>query len=125
MVDRVELALRDEVPQVGDLDDRPPIRFDEPSNGSHESVRVRYMSQDVVRVEHIGPLALLHETVGERLGQEGVERRKASLHGDPRRAFGWIDPEDRNPEFMVLPEQVPVVGSGLDDEAVLTEGPTL
>ena len=91
VVDRVELCVLDEVAQVGDLDDRDAIVFEDRLDPAHEAVGVGDVGQHVVAVDDAGAYAVSPESPGELLGEELVVGRDPLLPSRFDRALRGVD----------------------------------
>ena len=58
MIDGVELALLDQVDNVGRFDDGDAVGFQQGFDAVHETVQVGHVREHIVGQEHIGFLAL-------------------------------------------------------------------
>ena len=58
VVDRVELAVVDQVADIGRLDHRHAVVLEQRRDAGDEAVGVRHVRQDVVGVDDVGPAAL-------------------------------------------------------------------
>ena len=121
VIDRVELAVFDEVANVGVLDRDDPVVGDKGPHARDEAVEVGHVGHDVVRDDHVGPEPFRPEPLGQLDAEELAQRR------DPLRLRGvgligrGVDAEHADPALGEVPEQVAVVAGDLHDEAVRTQ----
>ena len=116
MVDRVELALLDQVGEVGHFQHGKARGLQQQRDARDQAVQVRDVRQDVVGEDQVGHAAFIAQLLGERAAEEGVEGRHAGgdrgLRGRPCR----IDPQDRHAARDEVAQQVAVVAGDLDHQ---------
>ena len=94
VVDGVELAMLDQVADVGELEDPNAIVLEQDFDAIDEAVGVGDMREHIVADDHVGALAFVAELGGQVLAEEVIERGDADLDGGFGRSFG----RDRCPE---------------------------
>jgi hypothetical protein len=123
VIDRVELAMVDEVLHVRELQHRDAVVFEEPPDAGHEVVLVGDVREHVVADDDVGLDAVGDEFVGVFEAEEALLRGYANLARRSRGTRRRIDTEDRNTLFHEVAEQVPVVAGDLDDQRLGIEIP--
>ncbi len=118
VVDRVELAVIDQIPHVGRFDHGDAGVFEQCGDAGHETVGVGHVCQHVVGVNHVGSLALRGELCGELRAEEG-QQRIDTLGASRRYGTGSrVDAQHRDAPGVVVLQQVAVVAGELDDQAL-------
>ena len=115
MVDRVELALADELQEVRELEAGDAGRLEQQREAAHEVVDVRHVRQHVVRHHQVRLLAAGAQPLGERHAEEFLDDRKAAGARRRRGARGRLDAEALDAAASHVLQQVAVVGGDLDD----------
>src|SRR6266540_971044 len=123
VVDGVELEPGDHLAEVGHLDDRRAALLEQHGEPRDEAVQVGHVREHVVRVDHVGALALGDELAREVDPEELRDRGDAALHRYLRDVARGLDPEHRDGRSLVVLEQVPVIARHLDREAPRPEVP--
>ncbi len=121
VVDRIKLAVIDEILDVRHLDDCPAILLEQHRDAGHESVQIRHVGQYVVGDDHLRRLALAAQLGGQILREEPAERVDASLPCSPHGSVRRIDAQDRNAPVHEIPQKIPVVTGQFDNQAVRAE----
>ena len=73
VVDRVELAVIDQITHIGVLDRDQPSRCKQGFHPRCEPVEVWHMSEHIVSDDDIGLLTVGHQLVGELLAEEPTD----------------------------------------------------
>ena len=121
MIDRIEFAMLDKIEQVGNLDNENSVLLEKQRNAINEAAKICDMREDVVGEENIRPLSLLQQLLRQPQGEEGVERVDAPLERRGSRSLRRVNAQNRNVPGHEMPQQVPVVGSGFDNQAFGSE----
>src|SRR5687767_12255441 len=93
VVDGVELAMVDEVPDVRRFDNGHAVVLEQGSNSGDHALGVGYVPQDVVGVNHISTFRVCGERVGQFAAKEALVNRHSRLAGGRRGPGCWIDAE--------------------------------
>src|ERR1700737_360972 len=78
VVDGVELAPVDKVPDVGNLDDGDPRIFQDVGHPADHAIQVRDVRQHVVRMEDVSLLPSTAQAAAQLRAEEVAERRNAA-----------------------------------------------
>src|SRR6266850_3134197 len=109
--------MLNKVEQVGYLDNKHSVFLEKECNAVNEAAKVCYMCENVVGEEDIRSLPLLKQLLRQPLGEEGVERVDAPFKRRRGRPLRRVNAQDWNVLGNEVPQQVAVVGSGLDNQA--------
>ncbi len=119
VVDRVELDLVDELPDVRNLDHGDAVRLQEPGDALDEPVEIGNVRENVVCVDDVCTSPLVDETRGQLATEELDDRRDPTLAfgncGDVRRR---LDTQHGDAGLLVVLEKVAVVAGDLDGQAL-------
>ena len=117
VIDRVELAVLDQVDHVGHLENRDPAGLLQ-QNGypRHQAIEVRHMGEHVIGDDQIGGATLGPEPAGEGAPEEILERRHSGLDGGCGRCRRGIDAEHGNAALDEVLQHVAVVAGDLDHQ---------
>ena len=114
----VELVLVEQVLEVRKLKRGDAGRREQRGEARHEVVDVRHVGQNVVGCHEIGPAALAHQSRGQRHAEELADHIDLLFPGGGGGACRRLDPKTGNASCLHILQQVAVVGSDLDDEAL-------
>ena len=114
MVDRVELILVHQPPQVRKFHRHDPVWSEKDLQASHEIVDVGHVREHVVSDDQIRGSGVADEIAGGLPPEETDDRRHAALHGRFRHVGGGLDAEHGNPLLDEVLEQIAVVRGDLD-----------
>src|SRR6185312_3752058 len=118
VIDRVELAVIDEIAHVRCFDDCNTIVLQQRRDAGNEAVRVGDVGQDVVGVNDVRDLALPGEIPRELRSKKGLERVDAALARDRDRAWCGIDAQHGYAALPIELQQITVIAGELDDQAL-------
>ena len=118
MVDRVELAVVDQIDQIGHLQDRDAVLFEQGGDALDQAVQVGHVGEHVVGEDHVGAPALGLEPGRELAAEEFDQGRYAGPDRGRRRGLGGIDAQDRDAALDEVAQQVAVVAGDLDHQRV-------
>ncbi len=121
VIDRVELAVIDQILDVRRFDYRDSVILQQRRDSFHEAVGVGHVREHVVAVNDVGSLALRDQLRGELVTEERQQRIDALGPRGFNGARGGIDAEHRDPAGLVILEQIPIVARKLDDQAAGSE----
>src|SRR6266436_3081987 len=93
VIDRVELALLDEIGGVGEFDDDASSGFEERPQAGDKIVRVGYVGKNVVAEDQVGFATGVCQFLGEVVSEEFHECLDAFLAGDQGDIGGRLDAE--------------------------------
>ena len=116
MVDRVELAVVDQIDQIGHLQDRDAVLFEQGRDALDQAVEVGDVGQHVVGDDHVGAPALGLEPGRDLATEELVEGRDPGADRGRRRRLGRIDALDRDAALDEVAQKVAVVARDLDHQ---------
>src|SRR6516165_5215101 len=122
VIDGVELAAIDHVPDIGHLERRQAVFLQQRVDSLYEAMSISDVSEDVVTDDQIGALAvrlqLRCQLPREKRGQRGHAccSRSLSLFA------GRIDAEHRHSFYHEILEEVAIIARQLDDQAAGTQG---
>ena len=122
VVDRVELAVVDQVLDVRVLDRRQPVVGEQDRESLDEAVQRRRVRHDVVRDDQVGAPSLAAQPPREVGVEELAQRRHAGVLGGSGLVGRRVDPEHGHVALHEVPEEVPVVRGDLDDERTRRRG---
>ena len=115
VVDRVELVLRDQVEQVGELERDHAVGLERDAQAADEIVDARHVGEDVVAEEKVGRRAVGGELLRGLHAEELHEARDLPfLAGDLRDVRRGLDAEHRDAPGLEMLQQVAVVARDLD-----------
>ena len=123
VVDRVKLAVVDQILNVRDFDDDHTVFLQEDPDTFHEPVEVGDVGQDVVGDDHVRSDAFVAQPRGQLITEEGAQGPNPGLLGNPGRSLRRIDPKDRDAPLHEVLQHIPIVARELHDEAVRAELP--
>jgi hypothetical protein len=118
VVNRVELAVLDEVAHVRAFDDRDSTAVEHRRKTGNDTIQVGHVREDIVRVNDVGAKPLRRELVGELIAEEANDGSNPLLLRDLCDVLCRFDPEDRNAASLVVLQEVTVVAGDLGREAV-------
>ena len=125
VVDRVELAVVDQVADVGVLDRGDAVVREQDRDALHEAVESRHVRHHVVGDDHVGARAGVDEPPRQVGAEELAQGRHAGGLRRVRLLGRRVDAEHRHALLDEVAQQVAVVAGELDDEAVAPEAPFL
>ncbi len=119
VIDRVELIVVEELHQMGELERTGPRRLEDDGDAGDERVQIGHLREHVVAQHHVRD-----SSGGAKLACGSfVEERHHGFHAPLACRLGYVcrglDAETGNPPFDEVLQEVAVVASELDDEAVL------
>ena len=117
VIDRVELAVVDQVAHVVHLDHGDAVVLEQRRDSVDESVRVRDVREHVVGMHDIGPAALGDELCRQLTAEELLPRVDAFVPRSRRRPRRRLDPEHLDSGSHVVLQQIAVVARELDHKA--------
>ena len=117
VVNRVELILRHEPHQMGELQRDHPAWGEHDFHSGDEVVDVGHLREHVVADEQVGLPSLGDERARGLAPEELEERRHPSGNGGLGDIHGGLDPERRNAACHEVLEQIAVVARDLDHMA--------
>src|SRR6516162_7917287 len=121
VIDGVELAAIDHVPDIGHLERRQAVFLQQRVDSLYEAMSIGHVSEDVVTDDQIGALAarlqLRRQHACKKRGQRGHAGCPRSLSLLP----GRIDAQYRHSFFHEILKKVSIVASQLDDQAAGTQ----
>ena len=118
VIDGVELAMVEQVLQVGRLDHGDAAGLHQDGDPLDEAVEVRHVGQHVVRMNDVGALSLGREPRGQILAEEFDDGGNAALFGFACDVGRRLDPQYRDGRLGVVLEQVAVIAGDLDHQAL-------
>src|SRR5215471_795004 len=121
VINGVELAAVDHVPDVRHLESRQSVFLQQRVDSLYEAMGIGHVSEDVVTDDQIGALAsrlqLRRQLARKKRGQRGHACCSRSLS----LLAGRIDAEHRHSFFHEILEEVAIVARQLDDQAAGTQ----
>jgi len=121
VVDGVELVLRHEPAQMRELHGRRAARFQEAPNPFHEVARVGRVRQHVIADDEVRGGPLPAQRIGQARAPERDQRLDALGSRRLRDVARGLDAQAGNAPFREVVQEVPVIRSDLDHEAVRAE----
>ena len=119
VINGVELALLDELKQMGELHRDNAVILQRAFQSLYEIVDLRNMGKDIVADDQIGLYALPDQSLLCKIGAEEIDDGVDSfLDGDRGGVGSGVDPQNRYIPFLEILQQVAVIGSDLDDLSV-------
>ena len=116
VVDRVELVLGDEAPEMRDLDGHNPVRCQQMGDAGNEVVELGHLRQHVIGDDQVG-VALLRRNLVRHLGAEEGDARGHALGASRRRHVGRrLDAEHPLTERKEMLQEIAVIAAKLDHE---------
>ena len=115
MIDRVELAVFDQLYQMRKFKGRDPVRLEQVGETRHEVVDIGHMSQDIVGNGQIGRTIRGCQAPRQRHTEELLDDLDAPAARGSRRACGGLDSEAGNATLAHVLQQVTIICGHLND----------
>ncbi len=123
VIDRVEFDLFDQVLDVRRFDHHDPVVLEQCPKPLHDSVEIGHVCQDIVRMNHVGPLASVSQALGDGCLKELADSRHTLLLRDPRDVASWFHTQYGNAGPHVVLQQVAVVAGNFHNQTVWSQLP--
>ena len=125
VIDRVEFDVVDQVLDVRRFDHHDPVVLEQRPKSLHHAVEIGHVCQDIVRMNHVGPLASVSQTLGDGCLKKLADGRHALLLRDPRDVACRFHAQHGNAGLHVVLQQIAVVAGNLHNQAVWPQLPLL
>src|SRR4026209_1838383 len=106
MIDRVKLDAIYHVPNIRGLNDRHAVVFQQKRQPAHESIKVRDVGEDVVRMNNVSALSLSAQSSRELSSKELTGRRNPAFFRDASDIASRFDAQHGNPGVLVKLKKV-------------------
>ncbi len=121
MVDRVELVLVHQPPEMRELHRDRAGRLQEDAEAVHEAVQIGNVGEDVVPDDEVGLPPVGRQLPRQLRSEESLDRGNPPFDRARRHVRRRLDSEDGNPARREVLQEVPVVAGDFDDPAAGAE----